>query len=101
MRNLGKNPTEEEVTLPFPLPLPLALALPLPLPLPLPLTPNLSANPNPDPTPDPNSNPNPNQACPPGKNWECSCCRPGIADAPAEERRATAFFKKRRDQLPA
>jgi len=35
------------------------------------------------------------KACPPGKNWECSCCRPGTVDAPYKERRSTAFFKNR------
>ena len=36
------------------------------------------------------------KACPPGKNWECSCCcpgKPGQPEAKVEERRATAFFK--------
>lgn len=38
-----------------------------------------------------------NKACPPGGNWEFSCCCPGDRQAQKKERRATAWF---RDTLP-
>ena len=33
------------------------------------------------------------KACPPGRNWECSCCCPGKAQAEKKERRSTAWLR--------
>ena len=33
-------------------------------------------------------------ACPPGRNWECSCCCPGPKEMNRSSRRSTAFMRQ-------